>query len=92
MGAGQAGQVVTAVVVHNDLLPVALLQHLLAFFGCGQVRQTCFALLQSLAIESIAAVHVNSALDMTHIVGDKRAAIEKQKIVFGSVLFTALIA
>ena len=76
MRAWQAGQVVTAVIIHNDLLPVSLLQHLLSFFGSGQVGKTCFALLQSLAIEAIATIHIYCALDMTHIVGDKGSAIE----------------
>ena len=76
MRAGQAGQVLTAVIVHDDLLPVSLLQHLLSFFGSGQVGKTSFALLQSLAIEAIATVHIDCTLDMTHVVGNEGSAIE----------------
>ena len=76
MRAGQGGQIVAAVIINDDLLPVSLLQHLLPFFGSGQVGKTGFALLQSLAIEAIATIHIYCPLDMTHVVGDKGSAIE----------------
>ena len=41
---GQGGEVLGAVVVHDHLLPVALLQSLLPLLRCGQVCQAGFAL------------------------------------------------
>ena len=80
MRAGQTREVLTPVIVDNDVLPVPLLQRLLAFFGGGQVRQTGRALLESLPVESVAAVDVDGSLDMTDIVGDERSAVEQQKV------------
>ena len=80
MGGGQGGEILTAVIVHHNLLPVSFLQHFLPFFGCCQVCQTGLSLLQSLTVESIAAVHVDSSFDMAHIVGNERPAVQQQEV------------
>ena len=75
VGVWETGEIFTAVIVHNDLLPVSLLQRLLPLFGSREVCQAGFALLQSLAIESIAAVDINGSFDMAHVVGYERSAV-----------------
>jgi len=62
----ETGEVFTAVVIDYDLLPVSLLQRFLPLFGCGEVSEAGFALLQSLAIESIAAIDINGSFDMAN--------------------------
>ena len=80
MGVWETGEVFTAVIVHNDLLPVSLLQRLLPLFGSCEVCQAGFALLQSLAIESIAAVDINGSFDMADVVGYERSAVQQEKM------------
>ena len=80
VGVGQTGEIFTAVIVHDDLLPVSLLQRLLPLFGSGEICQAGFALLQSLAIESVAAVDVYGSSDMAHVVGYERSAVQQEKM------------
>lgn len=80
MGAGEGGEIITTLIIHNNLLPVPLLQHFFSFFGGGKVGEAGLPLLQSLAIESIVYSDVNSALDMTNIVGDERSTVEQEEV------------
>ena len=80
MRVGKTGEIFTAVVVDNDLLPVSFLQSLFPFFGCCEVSEARFSLLQSLPIESIAAVDVNGSFDMANVVGYEGTAVKQQKI------------
>ena len=80
MRVGKTGEIFTAVVVDNDLLPVSFLQSLFPFFGCCEVGEARFSLLQSLPIESIAAVDINGSFDMAHVVGNERSAVQQEKM------------
>merc|ERR1711874_158370 len=80
VGVRETGEIFTAVIVHDDLLPVSLLQRLLSLFGSCEVCKAGFALLQSLAIESIAAVDINGSFDMAHVVGYERSAVQQEKM------------
>ena len=72
----QRGEFLRAVVVDDDLLPVPLLEGLLALLGGGEVGEAGLALLQPLPVEPVAAVDVDGAPDVVDVVGDEGPTVE----------------
>ena len=80
MGVWKTGEVFTAVVVNNDLLPVSFLKSFFSLFGGCEVSEACFALLQSFAIESIATIDIYGSFDMADVVGYEGSAVQQEEI------------
>ena len=80
MAVGEGGEGLRAVIVHHHLLPVALLQGLLALLGGGEVGEAGLALLQPLPVEPVAAVDVDGAPDVVDVVGDEGPTVEDDRV------------
>lgn len=80
MGVWKTGEVFTAVVVNNDLLPVSFLKSFFSLFGGCEVSEARFALLQSFAIESIATIDIYGSFDMADVVGYEGSAVQQEEI------------
>lgn len=75
----QVLQIGGAIVINNDFPVVFPPQRLLALPGGGQIGQAGFAQLQSASIESIAAVDVESAPHVIHVVHDEGATVDQHR-------------
>ena len=76
---GEFLQALGAVVVDDHLLPGPFLEEVLSFFGGSEVGEGGLALLEPLPIKAVAAVHVDGAADVVHVVGDERATVDEEE-------------
>lgn len=67
------------VVIHDHFTIHALLQHLFALPGGGEVRQRGLPLLQPLPVESVGAVNVYGTGDVAHVVGYEGATVDNEE-------------